>query len=365
MSVQSLRERVALSLLGGEGETQLSRFRMTRDSIERDSNFHRVFNMVSEIDTASKDFVVPVKDLRAGLLRKGTEENLGLMRNSEDKVYGHEFSNWSLNQLCSTVDVPAQYIKKCMASDEFAFGADNLNKWLYRLPQDKEYLLRTTNNRLHGFLTDRYAIFDDKEVLDVTQSAMNGIDGHKFGIMQYLVSPELFSIRLVSNQCINIQGEDLSVAYKIWNSRVGASSLNLEFFIFKWACTNGLIVGGGKLTVATQRHVKINKDIWADKLQEIIGRTPQFVHFIKDAVESARVDKLDNDSLEKIFNDFKESYKAPDVLVMGVKSRMEDYGGNTRWAVIQSITELAQNYSAETQERYERFAGSLLTQRVA
>lgn len=220
-------------LLGGEEEKLIELENFKKGQGSRIDDFNKVYDKIKEIDSRSDDRYVPVKNLETIIKN---ENNIALKDGKKEDNF--LFSDWSLSQLCVRYKVPKRYIKHCLYKDSPELAAKNLNYWLKQDNDDNNVLLRYDKNekRLHGFLTERYGIFDDIEVFDIMDTTFSS---DNYRVQSYFVSPEFTNIRIIQNEKFH---DDLSIGFNIRNSRVGRSSLYFEILVYKWMCSNGVNV---------------------------------------------------------------------------------------------------------------------------
>ncbi len=310
-----------------------------------------VLDKAAYIERESKDFLARRGDIRI----VAEPDNIFLHHELSDTKI--PFSNWSLSQMCDFLDVPTRYIRKCIEKYELPFAAENMNKWLAKDNQDKEFLLRTTNDRLHGFLSSKYGIMDDFKVLSIANDVIGDIGD--YSVKNYLITPEMMNVRVVDKKLINIDGEDLSVGLNIKNSRVGQSSLEVRLMIFKWICSNGVIFGGGKGVLYSRQHRGAFENDFLNEFPNTIENIPQIVARIKTWVEKSKDRKVDSDIIQTMIDKMKREGYATIPVAAKIIDLIPKYG-ETRWGVAQAVSEIAQEYSIDTRERLEMYAGEII-----
>lgn len=320
---------------------------------------------ITKMEAASRDKTLPLKSLTFAsipslLSIKGDNFAYSkiIVQDGEEE---YPMSEWGLGQVCSTLKVPATYMKRCIVDSAGDVAVGNLNYWARREHDKnpgKDYFIRLTDNRMHGFLSNRYCAFDDSTFLKMVIASMPQ-DG-SFRIMNQIVSPEITKIRLISNEKMTIDGDDYSVGLDISNSRVGRSSIKLEFLIFRWICTNGMMVGGGKSTILQKIHRNIEKLSIEQQIVVMIQSMPELLMEIKGWVESSKQNKIDQKHLDLLTDGFRARANNSDKAVQNIKATMASKYDQSMWGYIQSITEVAQTNTIFTREAMERYAGMML-----
>jgi hypothetical protein len=288
--------------------------------------------------------VLPHWDGNGGLVLKDMNRNHS----------GWEFSNWGIGQLCNTVDIPVKYVKKCIDEGDPDLASTNINRWLSRVQPSKEQLIRTTNSRVHGFLSSSYGILDDMDIIDATKENLND---DEYIVKNYCVDPEFFNMRIVRKDLMDINGEELSVGLNIKNSMVGRSMVNIQVMIYRWICKNGVIFGGGAGTVFAKKHINITREDFITGMNDSLEKIPYIVNNAKQWVESSRENVLNSNSLQKIIDELKDA-KFSDLFLGKVKDSIPETP--TRWDVVNAMTMHAQAYSFDTREKIEQYAGLIL-----
>jgi hypothetical protein len=286
------------------------------------------------------------------------QDNVGnlVMRTPAGKSF--PFTRWGLLQTCTRLDVPADYVKRCIAHDLSDVAAHNLNTWVPKLRGD--LLFRTVSGRIRATLSDRYAVFDNEEVLDVLESVF---PSGQYGVQSFVVDGEDMTLRIVSNEMLRIDGEDLFAGLQITNSEVGRGCVALEMFLFKYACTNGMLFGKVGVTSYSRRHIGSVSVV--DEVTRILGEFPAGVEQIKTAVESARRVKMSTDLLHTLTEEFRKDARADDSLIDTVTGVMVNKYSPTVWGFANALTEVAQEFVEQRQMELERYAAHLVTSCVA
>ena len=193
------------------------------------------------------------------------------------------------------------------------------------------------------------------------------LDFDEYQIKGYLLTPERFHARIVQREMMNINGEDLFAGIQIDSSDVGRSILVVKFMIWKQVCTNGLCVTKGGGVLFQQKHIGIDASEFRDGFRNSLSNIPLLVEYSKDLIEQARRsgDKYSiNDLNENQVNDFIERIKMKTKLsddgVDKVFQFMTDKYGFSKWGFINSLTEVAQDYTLERRLEIERIAGDFL-----
>jgi len=326
--------------------------------------------MVRDIQTASFDDLVSVKNLE--VVRDG---QFGISLNTNKNNL--KFSTLSLQQLCTQVDIPSSYIKRCLEYGEPDLAVQNLNHWISRMEPDKSLFLRATKepgingfgatDRLHGVLSSRYVTFDDTEVVAMTDDILGDQGGYR--IQNFHVSPDQMRMRLISDHNLDLFSDDddrkggLSLGLDIANSRVGTASFSVRVILYRSACDNGMIFGASDAQFFKRRHSGTISVEIRETFREVLGQLPSFMDHCRNHVESSMMRKISNEDLANLLNRFRVEAVNSLSTATEITEKVEQQYEMTTWGFINAITEVAQQYQLEQRDRMERFAGTLLMKR--
>lgn len=280
----------------------------------------------------------------------------------EDYSRSKAMTRHSLSQLCNKIGVPIRYIDKCIDSGRLDLAADNINSWVDDF--GKNLFIREYQNTIRGILSDRYSALDSPHIMEVLYDVLNF---DEYGIKGYMLTPERFHARIVQREMMNIDGEDLFAGIQIDSSDVGRSILVVKFMIWKQVCTNGLCLSQGGGVLFQQKHIGIDVADFRNGFRESIKNIPILVEHAKELVEVARKDG--NQYSVKNFNeqqlkDFVDSIKMKTKLseegVNKVIQFMTEKYGFSKWGFVNSLTEVAQDYTLERRIEIEKIAGDVL-----
>lgn len=271
-------------------------------------------------------------------------------------------TRYAMSQLCNKLGVPVRYLEKCFDAGMIDLASDNVNAWLSEY--NKNLFIREYDGKIRGVLSDRYMTLDTPEIMDVISDV---VDSSNYSTKGYFLSPERFHARIVQNEMMNIAGEDLFAGIQIDSSDVGRSTLLVRFMIFKQVCTNGLCVSRGSGVLFEQRHIGISVDDFRSEFKESMSRIPVLMQSAMDFVEEARqgdgkysVNRFSESQMKDFVERVKLKTKLSDDSVAKVINFMQEKYSPTRWGLINSITEVAQDFTLERRVELEKIAGDML-----
>lgn len=268
----------------------------------------------------------------------------------------------AMSQLCNKLGVPIRYLEKCFETGMTDLAAENVNAWLS--DYEKSLFIREYDSRVRGILSDRYMTLDTPDIMDVISDV---VDSSEYTTKGFYLSPERFHARLVQNTMMNIAGEDLFAGVQIDSSDVGRSTLQVRFMIFKQVCTNGLCVSRGGGVLFEQRHIGISIDDFRSTFKESMTRIPVLMDNATALIEEARckdakfnVTRFNEVQLKDFTERMKLKTRLSDESVGKVINMMQEKYSPTRWGLINSITEVAQDFTLERRVELEKIAGEML-----
>lgn len=334
----------------------------TRELISLDmTNLDELFRQAKEIQDGCKDFSVSnvtYKNVRYN----GDKCKLLYLPDDSTETRSKELSRHSLSQLCNKIGVPIRYIDKCIDSGRLDLAEENINSWIDDF--GKNLFIREYKNKVRGVLSDRYSTLDTPHIME---SINDVLDFNEYNIKGYFLSPERFHARIVQREMMNINGEDLFAGIQIDSSDVGRSILIVKFMIWKQVCTNGLCISQGGGVLFQQKHIGIDASEFREEFEHSLNNIPTLVEYSKDLIEEARKDNdkfsiknLSEQQVQDFIERVKLKTKLSDEGVNKVIQFMNDKYGFSKWGYVNSLTEVAQDYTLERRLEIEKIAGDVL-----
>lgn len=298
------------------------------------------------------------------------EENRIQLRVGDRPFY---LSEWSLQQLSQKLGVPSVYATKMADAGKRDLFVQNFESWITSHHAGKEYLVRTYNNTVRGFLSDSYFPTDMDLVLPTIREGLQRTNMN-FAVQKGIVNPEYANIRFVSDRPVMVGDDPHFTGISISTSDVGRASLKLEFFVYRSACTNGMLFGkhGGELF--RKKHTNKNlteKTYFMAEMDKSLKDLDTLVLTAENMLREATTYKLTDAKMDEIINTYKRfagvGQATADNITSMVRARMDAYDKvePTLWSVSNAFTEVAQDFHIDKAEVLENFAGHLLMTRLA
>lgn len=313
------------------------------EMINTSQSFENLLETATNIQERCRDFKVAVNDLRM-------TNDLKLRFDNQEMP----LSPLATGHLCGKLNIPSRYFNRLVESGNKFLAADNVNCWL---DGDKRtFFLREYNDQIRGVLSGSYSVYDAPEILTTVKEVF---DQENFILKGSFINEERLHLRLIENQMLNIDGEDLYAGITLDSSDVGRSGLNVRFFIWKRVCTNGLVIAKSNGRLFKQKHVGITHDDFAAGLEEGLGKFYEIKEVITKSIKETSEIPMNKD-IEELVEEIKDKTNLSDKAAEKVVELMEVKYAPTRWGLINGITEVAQDFTLETRIQLEEIAGSML-----
>lgn len=290
-------------------------------------------------------------------------ETAGLTFIAEDQeIRDFQMSRYALGQLGSKIGVPARYLDKCIQSGRIDLAQDNVNSWLEDF--NKDLFIREYNGGVRGILSNKYSVCDSHEILEAVSDA---VDLSKYKVKGSFLNEERLHVRLIGREMLPIDGEDLFAGLFLDSSDVGRNILTVKFGIYKQVCTNGLVIARAGGTLFEQKHIGITAEEFHDGLVKSLQNVDLLTENAVEWVRRAQHRENHWSSASEYEDDINEfvAYIRQKTNLSEESSRkvidlMNSKYTDTRWGLINGITEVAQDFTLERRLELERIAGTLL-----
>lgn len=185
---------------------------------------------------ARKDFIADTAGLEVVTDSNGvTKVMMGFTDISGEFV----ISDIAHQQIATRLQIPFRYYQK-MRLEYPELLDKNINSWFARTNEKR--MLRTLDNRLRAFLSDRYRRLDNLELAEAVLPILNEIKGLE--IISSEITETHMYIKVINKKLKAEVGENdiVQAGMVISNSEVGLGSLKIEPLVYRLVCKNGLIV---------------------------------------------------------------------------------------------------------------------------
>ena len=325
----------------------------------RPKTLNKLIEKAHEIESRSNDYMVR----HASSHNIRFNERAGITFISEDQcIRDFPISRYALGQLSSKIGVPVRYLDKCIQSGRIDLAQDNVNSWLE--DYNKDLFIREFSGGIRGVLSNKYSVCDSQEILEAVDDA---VDLSKYKVKGSFLNEERLHVRLIGKEMLPIDGEDLFAGLFLDSSDVGRNILTVKFGIYKQICTNGLVIARAGGTLFEQKHIGITAEEFHDGLVKSLQNVDLLTDHAVEWVQRAKnrynhwsVETEHPEDIEEFVAYIRQQTNLSDDSAHKVISLMQTKYEDTRWGLINGITEVAQDFTLERRLELERIAGSML-----
>lgn len=311
---------------------------------------HDLLDKAETIKTNSNDYIIRKPEFQSNIWF-GDDGNLSFISDDGIKVSA-SLSDYAIGQLGSRIGVPGQYIQSCVKNGFYKLAQDNVNTWLSNCKSG--FMFRKTGHHIRAVLSPRYTVYDSERILDAIWKNVNLDD---YSMRGSFISEERLHVRLIGNEKMHIDGEELFPALFFDSSDVGRNILSVRFGIYKLVCTNGLVIGKAEGVLYKQKHLGVNAEEFEAGMLSGLKKVPVLTNSAESWVHEVRKESMDNDTAYSLLKGIKLNAEGRDKVI----ELMDNRYGKTKWGLINGITEVAQDYTLDKREELEIAAGNILT----
>jgi len=140
-------------------------------------------------------------------------------------------------QFANVLGVPKVYYDRMM-EDAPDLLVTNLNHWMEAQPKTR--LLRTMDNQVRAFLSDRYRPLDN---FDLANAMLPKLMELEADVLSTGITEDRFYVKAVTERIQGevAEGDTIQAGIAISNSEVGAGALRIEEMDYRLVCLNGMI----------------------------------------------------------------------------------------------------------------------------
>ena len=279
-----------------------------------------------------------------------------------------EATEWALGQLSMKIEIPSSTILREMNRVE---SPDNMhvdtmvmlfNNYARHINQEKKFRLRTyTDGTLRAFLTEKYAIIDNRWVMEVLQSLLPE------GRLSHWRSDEdtLYGNILIPDSMIESTDDDgdYGCMVSIGNCEIGKRRLSQTPSIFRSICMNGCIWGGKMGVTLNKRHSgEIDYSELSKLMAENIAEQLKLNSTIMDAFLTTMKYGFNGVPAECVIAAVCKDKKLNTTESAEILSQFNDFEKHhqTLFGVINAITRAGQEFNASRWVELDSIGGDLM-----
>jgi hypothetical protein len=164
-----------------------------------------------------------------------------LTLDGEQELIEFPVNDYCQQQMAGRLGIPFRFWER-MRDDHPDILKDAVGKLLVREPEVR--MVRTLDGYARAFLSNRYRRLDYYELLDLAVLPALGEDEGMEVFSCALTDRKLYMKVIFPDVKFEVKpGDEVSGGIVIGNSEVGSGSLSVEPFTYRWACSNGCIMG--------------------------------------------------------------------------------------------------------------------------
>lgn len=195
---------------------------------------------VERRSNAKSDFIAPSQELEivpavrvVGMDQEWTP--------TEIKINGH--GSFMVNevahgQIAEWAGIPKRYYDTMLAEAP-ELHAVNVNHWMKAKPARR--MVRTLDGSARAFLSDRYRVIDNEEVLEAILPVIGEIGDVKIESAEVTERRLYLKCLFPKVQTEVSRGDVVQAGFVLSNSEIGLGSVSIDQLIFRLVCTNGMI----------------------------------------------------------------------------------------------------------------------------
>lgn len=194
----------------------------------------------------------------------------------------------ALNSLANRIGVQAGYLRRC-SGELTDLRAENVNRWLQRIPNDKRFFVRMDGNECRAILSTSYKPLDNLEILDMVFDQYYHQEQWMRVNLELDATEMMAQIFWISDEysvTARKSGDTSRLGVHIGNSEVGFHSVEFAAYIYRLVCTNGMVISE-KISYRRTHLMDSSKlsGLISEALPEIIQSLPRIGNTYRRSME--------------------------------------------------------------------------------
>lgn len=332
------------------------------------AGFAEFVTAAEEIDDQSTDYRLLGMEIRPFV------DDSGLIKVRLGGEGGDLFNitDWSLSQLSQKLGVPSGYAMKMAEAGKRDLFVRNFQSWIDSHHAGKYFMVRTHGDTIRGFLSDAYSATDTNRILPIMKQGLQA-SNMNFNVHKGIINPEYTNIRVISDKVIHVGDDPHFTGISMSTSDVGRAAMKMEFFVYRSACTNGMLFGKHGGVLFHKKHTSRHLTDMANFEEEVrlgMADLDKLTTYAEDLLKESSIYKLQQGDMNRIMNEYRAfagiGEREAVTVEETIKSFMPSYDrvDATLWSASNAFTEMAQLVPLDRGEKMESFAGHLLHKRL-
>ena len=317
--------------------------------------FNDLAMKVHQDDIGKIDFSVALNELHM-------KEDGRLVRINKLASSGLILSDHAFGQALGTFGMPIKYGRRLL-EERPDLLANEFNHWAHK-ETDKKVLIRIRKGQqmIRGFLSDKYTILDNRNILEVITGLLND---NRVSIKIFYLDDNRLHIRIIFKETkIDIGNGKEDIFYSgidILNSEVGLCSALCRVMLYRQICTNGAVAMIENAEYV-HRHIGISTEALTVGFSNIIETGMEKGELaIKKLVATKQIVVSDPiHYIEKVSEDLYSKKFVEDVKGFYAQEPEENIFG-----IIAAFTRAARSLNDIGRVEVEKFASELMARKIA
>lgn len=292
-----------------------------------------------------------------------------------DGVGSMPASDIAHDQIAARVGIPKKYYDR-MRTESPQLLSQNVNHWFEAKPEKR--MLRTMDNRVRAFLSERYRPLDN---FDLAEAVLPKIMDMGCRVESSEITDTRFYLKVVTERITAEikKGDVVQAGLVISNSEVGMGSVKVEPLVYRLVCTNGMIANdfsmnkyhvgrggfgdeeGAREFFRDETRLMDDKAFWM-KVTDTVAATmtevkfKQIVHRLQESAER----KLEGNPVKAV-EVLSKKFVLSEEEGGSVLRHLIAGGDLTQWGVVNAFTRASQDvkdYDRATE--FERLGGAVV-----
>ncbi len=266
----------------------------------------------------------------------------------------------AFEQYCNTIGVPSSYAQKCYERGMGELAVENFDRWaMMNAPAEMKVRSYGDEGDVHAIVSTRFTSLSNSRVFDLLE---NSVDFDRYQCNQAFLSPEKMHLRFVDFTPLPNVPDRMFAGFTVQNNEIGRGALSVKFFLYRYACKNGLVKVEKGGTLFRQKHIGLT---FEDQVE--FQHSFQDIEALKESsvaqILAAQKKNLSFKEMESYLERVRKDLHLGKALTIGERPAqewIEDEFGPNLWGVVNFITQKAQEYSLDDRVDMETYAGRLL-----
>lgn len=278
------------------------------------------------------------------------------------------------SQIANKLEIPGKYYNRMLVEDKILLST-NVNTWLNQ--SKSKYMIRILDNKVRALLSDRYQCIDNYEIMNCIMPIFKDAN---LQLSSWEITENKFYLKAIfeDRQAEIVRGDVVQSGISIQNSEVGLGSFEVQPFLHRLVCSNGMIINdfaykrkhvGIKIssenedfTLYSNNTLRAHDRAFMMKINDIVRRiisADTFEEMVRN-LQLSKQEKIEGKP-EKIIQELGKKYSFNEGDCTDIFKYLCEGGDYSKYGAAQAITRYSQdveNYDKATD--LETVGGSII-----